>query len=63
MLCFGFIAVASYFYKKHKKYLFDYVVECVSSNEKMGVAIGCALDDFANVRKFSGSVPGYHQII
>ena len=60
MLCCGFIAVTNDFYKKHERYVFDYAVECVSSNGKWAWHLGVALDDFANVRKFSRSAPEFN---
>ena len=57
-LCFGFIAVTSDLYKRHKNYAYDYAVECIPSSANGRGILGVALDDFENVRKFSGSPPG-----
>ena len=58
MLCFGLISVTNDFCKKHQNCVYNYAVECISSNENGLSIFRVALGDFTNVRIFSRSANG-----
>ena len=57
MLCFGFIAITNDFYKNIKSMYSTMLSNAYRRTKKWAWHLGVALDDFANVRKFSGSAP------